>query len=341
MDILTPQSLNKPGSSHEALERCDSHRLFVGGIPKHVKEPHLRKYFLQFGCLKTCRINRSGTDKSRGYGYIEFADHFALQRVFSSPAGHHVIEGCVVRLEPAFDPIARRSQLQSLGERRLYLSGIPAIVTTTDITRSICRFGSLQNITKLRRRHPFTTPPSFYCYVTMDRRSDAEELILRQTLMVGIGQGHVIKIRHFQPHSQRVLNKILHRENVLETNDCPANQTGQDEENEAIFDGNNSGFSQNGLPQYKFYLQEQGPWVQEYFQDFSDVRQHYPNSASHGTSILHRKDRSRCTTQVECTNSRDPSRMIRQSLSISQIPNMLDNQSNSDNLRFNVSRRPR
>ena len=341
MDILTPQSLNKPGSSHEALGSNESYRLFVGGIPKHVKEAHLRNYFLQFGCLKTSRINRSGTDKSRGYGYVEFTDQFALQRVFSLPAGHHVIEGCVVRLELAFDPIARRSQLQSLGERRLYLSGIPAVVTTTDITRSICRFGSLQNITKLRRSHPFTTPPSFYCYVTMDRRSDAEELILRQTLVVGIGQEHVIKIRHFQPHSQRVLNKLLHRETVVETNDCPANQTGQDEEQKDIFDGDYSGSSQNGLPQYNHYLQEHGPWVPDYSQDFSDVRQHYPNLASKGKSILQRKERSKCTTQVECTFGRDEPRIIRQSLSISQIPNSLDHQSNSDNLRFNVGRRPR
>src|SRR3990167_2855987 len=201
MDMLSGQSLAKEDIYDMASQQARSAlRLFVGGIPKHLKEHHLRRYFSQFGCTGVSRITRSGTDKSRGYCYLEFEHKQGFESVLSGPESKVTIEGSLLKVESAIDPGFRKKLQKSLSERRLYLNGISCYVTIEDLISSVSMFGTVQNITKLRRSHPFTTPPSFYCYVTMDRQSDAQRMLERGIILQS---GERITVKHFLSHSER------------------------------------------------------------------------------------------------------------------------------------------
>ena len=61
-------------------------------------------------------------------------------------------------------------------------------------------------MTKLRRRYPPSTPPSFYCYVTMDRREVTDTLASKSE--IEILEGVIINVQNFLTRSERKSSKI-------------------------------------------------------------------------------------------------------------------------------------
>lgn len=50
-------------------------KVFVGGLSPHSTAETLREHFEKFGIISDCAvINEPGTRKSRGFGFVEFAD---------------------------------------------------------------------------------------------------------------------------------------------------------------------------------------------------------------------------------------------------------------------------
>jgi len=50
-------------------------KVFVGGLSPHSTADTLREHFEKFGTISDCAvINEPGTRKSRGFGFVEFAD---------------------------------------------------------------------------------------------------------------------------------------------------------------------------------------------------------------------------------------------------------------------------
>uniref|UniRef100_A0A8B9LEF1 Heterogeneous nuclear ribonucleoprotein A1a n=1 Tax=Astyanax mexicanus TaxID=7994 RepID=A0A8B9LEF1_ASTMX len=73
-------------------------KIFVGGIKEDTDEEHLRDYFSQFGKIEEVNImTEKNSDKRRGFAFITFDDHDAVDRIVIQK--YHTINGhnCEVR----------------------------------------------------------------------------------------------------------------------------------------------------------------------------------------------------------------------------------------------------
>ncbi|KAH8097572.1 poly(U) RNA binding protein [Aureococcus anophagefferens] len=76
-----------------------SNKFFVGGLPSAVADPEFRGYFEQFGQLtdSIVMVDR-GTNRSRGFGFVTYADPEAANRVASM---QHRLQGKIVDVKRA------------------------------------------------------------------------------------------------------------------------------------------------------------------------------------------------------------------------------------------------
>lgn len=73
-------------------------KMFVGGIKEDTDEEHLRDYFTQFGKIDEVNImTEKNSDKRRGFAFITFDDHDAVDRIVIQK--YHTVNGhnCEVR----------------------------------------------------------------------------------------------------------------------------------------------------------------------------------------------------------------------------------------------------
>ncbi|XP_059384935.1 heterogeneous nuclear ribonucleoprotein A1-like isoform X4 [Carassius carassius] len=92
----------KRAVSREDSSRPGAHstvkKMFVGGIKEDTDEEHLREYFTQFGKIEEVNImTEKNSDKRRGFAFITFDDHDAVDRIVIQK--YHTVNGhnCEVR----------------------------------------------------------------------------------------------------------------------------------------------------------------------------------------------------------------------------------------------------
>lgn len=68
-------------------------RIFVGGLPQSCREDSLDVFFSQFGQIVDCTVMMDqGSGRSRGFGYITFADARSVDNALAN-AGSNVVDG--------------------------------------------------------------------------------------------------------------------------------------------------------------------------------------------------------------------------------------------------------
>ena len=73
----------------------DDRKLFVGGT-KNADESMLENYFQKFGEIESCKvIYDRETDRSRGFGFVVFADERSIAKVTQSDS-HTLDDGTTV-----------------------------------------------------------------------------------------------------------------------------------------------------------------------------------------------------------------------------------------------------
>uniref|UniRef100_A0A673HJN5 Heterogeneous nuclear ribonucleoprotein A1-like n=1 Tax=Sinocyclocheilus rhinocerous TaxID=307959 RepID=A0A673HJN5_9TELE len=89
---VSREDSSKPGA-HSTVKK-----MFVGGIKEDTDEEHLREYFSQFGKIDEVNImTEKNSDKRRGFAFITFDDHDAVDRIVIQK--YHTVNGhnCEVR----------------------------------------------------------------------------------------------------------------------------------------------------------------------------------------------------------------------------------------------------
>ncbi|XP_077060616.1 heterogeneous nuclear ribonucleoprotein A1a isoform X1 [Siphateles boraxobius] len=89
---VSREDSSKPGA-HSTVKK-----IFVGGIKEDTDEEHLREYFTQFGKIEEVNImTEKNSDKRRGFAFITFDDHDAVDRIVIQK--YHTVNGhnCEVR----------------------------------------------------------------------------------------------------------------------------------------------------------------------------------------------------------------------------------------------------
>ncbi|XP_040901847.1 RNA-binding protein Musashi homolog 2-like isoform X2 [Toxotes jaculatrix] len=69
----------------------DPGKMFIGGLSWQTSPDSLRDYFSKFGEIRECMVMRDPTTKrSRGFGFITFADAASVDKVLAQP--HHELD---------------------------------------------------------------------------------------------------------------------------------------------------------------------------------------------------------------------------------------------------------
>jgi hypothetical protein len=116
----------------------------------------------------------------------------------SPPAANNIGRG---RL--AHQPDVSLSQSTSRVERSLILKNLPLHVNKLEIWRSLANFGSVEQISKLRR----SNPQSMYCYVTMQHLHDAQMLI--QSGCFIFRGSRTVRVEGFVPKQSRIATSTV------------------------------------------------------------------------------------------------------------------------------------
>ncbi|XP_035536370.1 RNA-binding protein Musashi homolog 2-like isoform X2 [Morone saxatilis] len=84
----------------------DPGKMFIGGLSWQTSPDSLRDYFSKFGEIRECMVMRDPTTKrSRGFGFITFADAASVDKVLAQP--HHELDSKMIDPKVAFP---RRAQ---------------------------------------------------------------------------------------------------------------------------------------------------------------------------------------------------------------------------------------
>ncbi|XP_016088379.1 heterogeneous nuclear ribonucleoprotein A1-like isoform X2 [Sinocyclocheilus grahami] len=107
---VSREDSSKPGA-HSTVKK-----MFVGGIKEDTDEEHLREYFSQFGKIDEVNImTEKNSDKRRGFAFITFDDHDAVDRIVIQK--YHTVNGhnCEVRKALSREEMNRVSMNQRGG----------------------------------------------------------------------------------------------------------------------------------------------------------------------------------------------------------------------------------
>nr|XP_039248483.1 TAR DNA-binding protein 43-like [Styela clava] len=154
--------------SKRPAQKCSD--LIVMGLPWETSVNDLKQYFGQFGeLLKT----HPETGKSKGYGFIKFADYEVQKRVTSK---RHQIGGrwCDVKI-----PYSKQQQGQSQLSNRIFVGRVTEDMTDDDLRSYFRQFGEVTDVFVPKPFRPFA-------FITFDDEDVAASLCGEDHIINGV-----------------------------------------------------------------------------------------------------------------------------------------------------------
>lgn len=119
-------------------------KLFVGGLSWETTQDNLQNYFSRFGEVVDCVVMKNNeTGRSRGFGFVTFADPNNVESVLSN--GPHELDGRTIDPKPCNPRYMAKTQ-KGGSYPKVFLGGLPANVTETDLRQFFCRFGKVMEV---------------------------------------------------------------------------------------------------------------------------------------------------------------------------------------------------
>ena len=147
--------------------------LLVGNLDLQTTRDQLMEYFSTFGQLSNSFMVQCPSLHGIWSAYVEYSDSNITRTVLD--AASHSINNKMVTVSPV-SPEAARGLLQANNAERqlrsLMLKNLPLHVQKTEINEALQEFGTVEQISKLRR----SNPQSMFCYITMQNAQDARSL---------------------------------------------------------------------------------------------------------------------------------------------------------------------
>ncbi|XP_068200303.1 heterogeneous nuclear ribonucleoprotein 27C-like isoform X3 [Palaemon carinicauda] len=133
-----PRGRNIP---HDGEEKG---KMFVGGLSWETTQETLQRYFGQYGEVIDCVVMKnSDTGRSRGFGFVTFADPNKVDVVLKS--GPHELDGRTIDPK-ACNPRSMQKQKKNGNWPKVFLGGLPSNLTETDLRNFFSRFGAVMEV---------------------------------------------------------------------------------------------------------------------------------------------------------------------------------------------------
>jgi len=109
-------------------EQCHSRKVFIGGLAHKTTTQHLRDHFCRFGHIVDAVVLRWPDGRSRGFGYVTFAESVSAAGVLKEAP--HVLSGREVEVKRAVP-----------GTNKLFVGGLPQNTTANELREQFEKFG--------------------------------------------------------------------------------------------------------------------------------------------------------------------------------------------------------
>ncbi|XP_077064269.1 RNA-binding protein Musashi homolog 2b isoform X6 [Siphateles boraxobius] len=128
------------GSTNDSQH--DPGKMFIGGLSWQTSPDSLRDYFSKFGEIRECMVMRDPTTKrSRGFGFITFADAASVDKVLAQP--HHELDSKTIDPKVAFP---RRAQPKMVTRtKKIFVGGLSANTVVEDVKQYFEQFGKVED----------------------------------------------------------------------------------------------------------------------------------------------------------------------------------------------------
>lgn len=113
--------------SNTLEDQCHPRKIFVGGLAHKTTTQHLRDHFGRFGGIVDAVVLRWPDGRSRGFGYVTFADALAAASVLQE---QHSLSGRDVDVKRAVP-----------GTNKLFVGGLPQNTTANELREHFEKFG--------------------------------------------------------------------------------------------------------------------------------------------------------------------------------------------------------
>uniref|UniRef100_A0A9J7YRD0 RNA-binding protein Musashi homolog 2 n=1 Tax=Cyprinus carpio carpio TaxID=630221 RepID=A0A9J7YRD0_CYPCA len=120
----------------------DPGKMFIGGLSWQTSPDSLKDYFSKFGEIRECMVMRDPTTKrSRGFGFITFADVSSVDKVLAQP--HHELDSKTIDPKVAFP---RRAQPKMVTRtKKIFVGGLSASTVVEDVKQYFEQFGKVED----------------------------------------------------------------------------------------------------------------------------------------------------------------------------------------------------
>lgn len=144
------------GSLINATENNEN-KMFVGGLSWDTVTEGLKDYFKQFGDVQDCTIKKdSKTNKSRGFGFVLFANKESVEKVLSTC--EHLLDGR--KIDPKRAEAIRK-------DGKLFVGGIKTETDNEKIKEYFSNFGEIE--TMERPTDKTTGKNRGFCFITFKK----------------------------------------------------------------------------------------------------------------------------------------------------------------------------
>uniref|UniRef100_A0A8C1QJI5 Musashi RNA-binding protein 2a n=1 Tax=Cyprinus carpio TaxID=7962 RepID=A0A8C1QJI5_CYPCA len=121
---------------------ADASQVTSGSSNDSQHDPGLKDYFSKFGEIRECMVMRDPTTKrSRGFGFITFADVSSVDKVLAQP--HHELDSKTIDPKVAFP---RRAQPKMVTRtKKIFVGGLSASTVVEDVKQYFEQFGKVED----------------------------------------------------------------------------------------------------------------------------------------------------------------------------------------------------
>lgn len=141
-DVLSTQHGGRRSMIHDSEEKG---KMFVGGLSWETTQDTLQRYFSQYGDVIDCVVMKnSDTGRSRGFGFVTFADPSKVDMVLKS--GPHELDGRTIDPKACNPRSMQKQKRTGFNWPKVFLGGLPSNLTETDLRNFFSRFGSVMEV---------------------------------------------------------------------------------------------------------------------------------------------------------------------------------------------------
>ncbi|XP_046679678.1 RNA-binding protein Musashi homolog Rbp6 isoform X3 [Homalodisca vitripennis] len=161
---------SQDGGAGPAEVPNDPGKMFIGGLSWQTSPESLREYFSKYGEITEVMVMKDPTTRrSRGFGFITFADPSSVDKVLSQ--GTHELDGKKIDPKVAFPRRAHPKMVTRT--KKIFVGGLSAPTTLEDVKNYFEQFGSIEDamlmFDKQTNRHRGFGFVTFQCEDIVDK----------------------------------------------------------------------------------------------------------------------------------------------------------------------------